>query len=105
MQCNPADLEAGIKLHLGQFEQRCPLCRKPLNRRYIVTEGVFAATGELAPLADIHRLKHKYRYRMLVDESFSLGVLGVHGRGACERAGLGPSDVEIVCASLGGSAL
>ncbi|KAK9798138.1 hypothetical protein WJX73_006549 [Symbiochloris irregularis] len=92
-----ADLESILaRVHAEERRKK-----KPLNRRYIVTEGVFAATGELAPLAEIHRLKDKYKYRLLVDESFALGVLGQHGRGACEHAGLGPNDVEIVCASLG----
>lgn len=41
------------------------------------------------------------RYRLVVDESLSLGVLGEHGRGACEHWGLAPGAVEIVSASLG----
>ena len=35
--------------------------RKPLNRRFIVVEGIYAHTGELAPLADIYALKQKYK--------------------------------------------
>lgn len=66
-----------------------------------MTEGVFASTGDLAPLRAVHELKTRFKYRMLVDESFALGVLGEHGRGACELAGLQPGDVEIVCSSLG----
>lgn len=37
------------------------VCRKPLNRRFIVVEGVYLHSGELAPLADIYRLKEKYK--------------------------------------------
>ena len=37
----------------------------------------------------------------MVDESHALGVLGAHGRGACEHWGLHPGDVEVVAASLG----
>ncbi len=33
--------------------------RRPLNRRYIVVEGIYANTGDVAPLAEIARLKHK----------------------------------------------
>ena len=36
-------------------------CRKPLNRRFIVVEGIYAHYGDLAPLAAIHALKGKYR--------------------------------------------
>ncbi len=41
------------------------------------------------------------RYRLVVDESLALGVLGEHGRGACEHWGLKPGDAEIVSASMG----
>ncbi len=37
----------------------------------------------------------------MVDESLALGVLGRHGRGACEHWGLQPGDAEIVSASMG----
>lgn len=46
----------------------------------------------------VHALR---RYRLVVDESLALGVLGARGRGACEAAGLHPGDAEIVAASLG----
>ena len=77
------------------------LKKRPLNRRFIVVEGIYANTGEIAPLADIMKLKEKYKYRLVVDESISLGVLGPGGRGAIEEAGLKSSDVEIIGASLG----
>ena len=34
-------------------------CRRPLNRRYIVVEGIYANTGLLAPLDKMVPLKHK----------------------------------------------
>ena len=76
-------------------------CRKPLNRRFIVVEAVYKALGDLAPLAAIARLKHKYKFRLVVDESLAFGVLGASGRGACEHFGLQREDVEIICASMG----
>lgn len=78
-----------------------PLCRKPLNRRFIVVEGIYKASGDLAPLDEIVTLKRKYKFRLVVDESFALGVLGKRGRGACEHFGLTPNDVEVVCSSMG----
>ena len=32
-------------------------CRKPLNRRFIVVEGIYANTGDLAPLNALRALK------------------------------------------------
>lgn len=94
-----ADLEAVLVKVAAEHARSS----KPLNRRYLVVEGIYANTGDLAPLAQIATLKHKYKYRLLVDESLSLGVLGAQGRGAAEAAGLKPSDVDITAASLGNS--
>ncbi|KDD71868.1 class I/II aminotransferase, partial [Helicosporidium sp. ATCC 50920] len=74
--------------------------KKPLNRRFIAVEGVYANTGEVAPLAAIARLKDRFKYRLVVDESFGLGVLGDRARGAHELAGLDHDQVDIVGASL-----
>ncbi len=49
----------------------------------------------------IELLWRRYKYRLVVDESLALGVLGATGRGACEHFGLLRDDVEIVSASLG----
>lgn len=40
---------------------RMHMRRKPLNRRFIVVEGIYAHTGDLAPLADIFKLKEQYK--------------------------------------------
>ena len=75
--------------------------KKPLNRRFVVIEGVYQNTGELAPIKEIVRIKNKYKFRLLVDESMSIAVLGHTGRGAVEHAGVPLSDVEIIAGSLG----
>jgi hypothetical protein len=45
----------------GQHWACAFLCRKPLNRRFIVVEGIYAHTGDLAPLAEIFKLKEQYK--------------------------------------------
>lgn len=79
----------------------------PLKRRFIITEGIFENTGVLVNLPrivslldkrvearidvcrDVFRysqieLKKKYKFRLLLDESFSFGMLGKTGRGVTE---------------------
>ncbi|KAK9918935.1 hypothetical protein WJX75_008173 [Coccomyxa subellipsoidea] len=92
---------ADLERVLQEVDKEYRRLRKPLNRRFIVVEGIYMHSGDLAPLADIYRLKENYKYRLVVDESLALGVLGEHGRGACEHWGLRPGDAEIVSASIG----
>jgi hypothetical protein len=45
-------------------------------------------SGQIAPLDEIVRLKEKYRFRIILDESHSFGVLGNSGRGLAEYCGV-----------------
>lgn len=54
-------------------------------RRYIVVESVYQNSGQIAPLDEIIKLKEKYKFRVLLDESNSFGVLGKSGRGLTEH--------------------
>jgi serine palmitoyltransferase len=75
--------------------------KKPLNRRFVVVEGLYHHTGDIADLKRIVEIKNRYKFRLLVDESLSIGVLGATGRGACEHCNVPPEDVEILAGSLG----
>lgn len=44
----------------------------------------FQNSGQIAPLDEIIKLKEKYKFRVLLDESNSLGVLGSSGKGLTE---------------------
>jgi 8-amino-7-oxononanoate synthase len=57
-------------------------------RTLIVVEGIYSMLGDRAPLAAIADLKRRYRAWLLVDEAHSFGVLGAHGRGVAEEAGV-----------------
>jgi serine palmitoyltransferase len=78
------------------------LGRKPnAQRRFIVVEGLYKNLGTIAPLDKIVELKHKYHYRLILDESFSFGTLGKTGRGALEAYSKEPMyDAEIMTIAL-----
>ena len=59
----------------------------------IIVEGIYSMLGDQAPLADIAEVKNKYGGLLLVDEAHSLGMLGEHGRGVAEAAGV-EDDVD-----------
>lgn len=52
-------------------------------------------SGQIAPLDEIIRLKEKYRFRVLLDESNSFGVLGSSGRGLTEHCGVAVCTLKI----------
>lgn len=58
--------------------------RGPLTRRFIVTEGIFQKDGKMVDLPKLIELKFKYKYRLVLDESFSFGTVGRTGRGLTE---------------------
>ncbi|WFD32323.1 serine C-palmitoyltransferase [Malassezia sp. CBS 17886] len=68
----------------------------PLRRRFIITEGNFETDGTVPDLARIVALKKRYKFRFLLDESYSIGVLGATGRGTTELCGVDPADIDFV---------
>ena len=72
-----------------------------VQRRFLIVEGLYKNTGQICPLNDIVKLKHQYHYRLMIDESYSFGTLGKHGKGCMELYNAKPMyDVEIVMISI-----
>ena len=51
----------------------------------IITDGLFALTGEIAPLDKISTLAMEFQALLVVDDAHATGVLGNHGRGTPEH--------------------
>lgn len=66
----------------------------------IVTEGVFALDGDVAPLGALAELAQRYDVRLVVDEGDGLGALGPQGRGAVAEAGV-EDGVDAIVGTLG----
>jgi len=77
--------------------------KRPLSRRWVITEVVYFNTGEIVNLPKIMELKSKYCFRLILDDSYGVGVLGKTGRGTCEYHGVKVSDVDMVVADMGHS--
>ena len=54
----------------------------------VITDGIFALTGEIAPLDKIYPLVEKYNAILVVDDAHSTGILGENGRGTTEHFNL-----------------
>jgi len=55
---------------------------------FVLTEGVYGMTGDLAKMDEICELKDKYEARLFVDDAHGVGVMGPNGRGTGEYFGV-----------------
>ncbi|GAA5865736.1 hypothetical protein JCM1840_003238 [Sporobolomyces johnsonii] len=70
------------------------------SRRFIITEGVFENDGSMVDLPKVMELKTKYKYRLILDESWSFGVVGKTGRGVTEVFDIPAAAVDIITGSM-----
>jgi len=68
---------------------------KEIEKKLIITDGVFSMDGDLAPLPGIVDAAEEYGAMVMVDDAHGEGVLGSHGRGIVDHFGLhGRVDIE-----------
>ena len=84
---------------MGQLEQRL---QESSDARYrlIATDGVFSMDGVFANLAAICDLAEQYDAMVMVDDSHAVGIVGEHGRGTHEFAGV-MDRIDIITGTLG----
>ncbi|KAI4502713.1 hypothetical protein M0802_001757 [Mischocyttarus mexicanus] len=69
-------------------------------KRFLIIEGIYAYTGQICPLPDLIALCKKYKLRVFIDESISIGTLGAHGKGVTEHFGVPKKDIDLIMGSL-----
>ena len=79
----------------ADLEKRLRRLGERLSNTLIIVEGIYSMLGDRAPLREIAELKRRYGGMLLVDEAHSMGVLGEHGRGLAEHAGV-EDDVDFI---------
>ena len=71
------------------------------QRRFIVVEGLYKNSGTVVPFDELASLKHEFKYRLIMDESFSFGTLGPTGKGVIELYNKKHMyDAEVIIISL-----
>jgi 8-amino-7-oxononanoate synthase len=73
---------------VADLEKRLRRLGERTANTLIIVEGIYSMLGDQAPLADIAAVKNRYGGLLMVDEAHSLGMLGAHGRGVAEAAGV-----------------
>ncbi|VDI52096.1 serine palmitoyltransferase [Mytilus galloprovincialis] len=87
-------------LLIQQDEDKKNPKKAKVTRRFVVVEGLYFNHGDICPLPKIVELKWKYKLRLFMEESFSLGVLGANGRGVTEHYNISVDEVDLIAASL-----
>ena len=67
----------------------------PGKQKFILTEGLFSMTGDIAPIEEIIDLAKKSNSKIILDEAHSGGVFGGEGKGVLETF-----DQEVVVAKI-----
>lgn len=80
-------------LDAGDLDQKLAEHVKAGSRPLIMTDGVFPARGEIAPLEEYAALAGKYDGRILIDDAHAMAVVGKTGKGSWEEKGIDRSWV------------
>ncbi len=63
--------------------------KQPGGDAFLITEGVFSMSGDVAALPELASLKHEFEDLYLyLDDAHGLGVMGSHGRGTAHHFGV-----------------
>lgn len=76
------------------------LAARTEERALVLTDSVFSADGDLAPLAELHRVARANSAVLIVDEAHGMGVRGSGGRGLVQELGLAGAPDLVITATL-----
>ena len=74
---------------------------KRVERRLIVSDGVFSMDGDLAPLPDLVHLAAEHRAGVIIDDAHGFGVLGQRGAGSVEHWQIKSEQSPIIVGTFG----
>ena len=85
----------------GDADDAAAQLQQHANTALLATDGVFSMDGDVAPVAALAAACRQREAWLLVDDAHGLGVLGAHGGGVLEEAGLGAAEVPLLMGTLG----
>lgn len=98
--CRSTRAETVVTPHADVAAVRAALAAADGRPAVVVTESVFSVDGDLAPLAELYEVTHRFGALLLVDDAHALGVIGPGGAGGVAAAGLSGAPDVVVTATL-----
>ncbi len=71
------------------------------EHKWIISDGVFSMDGDLAPLASLAALGHRYNASLIIDDAHGFGVLGKQGGGIAEHFSMDAVQLPVLVGTLG----
>jgi 8-amino-7-oxononanoate synthase len=94
--CRLARARVEVYRHCDATHLEELLRRSRVNRKIVVTDGVFSMDGDIAPLPDLVEVKDRHGAILVVDDAHATGVLPPRGRGTADHFGIrGRVDIQM----------
>lgn len=99
--CRLSRAEVAVVPHADPEAVAKALAARPTgSRALVVTDSVFSADGDLAPLTELAEVAREAGAGLIVDEAHALGAVGLKGEGAVAAAGLAGTPGVVATATL-----
>ncbi|XP_041986689.1 serine palmitoyltransferase 1 [Aricia agestis] len=72
----------------------------PKRRAFLIAEAIYYNTGTMCPLRSLVELARRFKLRIILDESLTIGVLGKSGRGLTEHLNVPRDEIDLIVGSL-----
>jgi len=98
--CRLSKAEVAVVPHRDAAAAEAVLRGRSWRRAAIVTDAVFSADGDAAPLRDLHAVARAAGALLVVDDAHGLGVVGPGGVGSLAATGLAGQPDVVATATL-----
>jgi 8-amino-7-oxononanoate synthase len=98
--CRLSGARIAVTAHRDVTAVAAVLAGRTEERALVVTESIFSVDGDLAPMAELHRVCRRFGAVLLVDEAHALGVIGPGGQGAAAAAGIAHEPDVVLTVTL-----
>jgi 8-amino-7-oxononanoate synthase len=85
---------------LDELDRLLEAMRPRAKRALIIVEGHYSMDGDVPDLARLVAIARRRQASLMVDEAHALGVLGKHGFGIAEHAGIDAASVDVWMGTL-----